>query len=71
MIVDITVGLQAAGSRTRICTLVAYAGTIGRTVRVANALGTATLIGVANILLNTLADITLTTQATLGVAATW
>lgn len=70
MIVHITQGLQAAGTGARISALVAYTGTIGRTLRVAHTLGATTLVGIANVLLNALTHKALATHAALCVAAT-
>lgn len=70
MIVHIAQGLQAAGTRARISALVAYAGSIGRTLRVAHTLGATTLVGIANVLLNAFTHKALATQAALCVAAT-
>lgn len=70
VIVHIAQGLQAAGTRARISALVAYAGSVGRTLRVAHTLGATTLVGIANVLLNAFTHKALATQAALCVAAT-
>jgi len=65
-------GLQATHSRTRILTLAADAGLIGRTLGVAHTFGATSLVGIANVLqLAALTNVVLSLDAAHGVGSTW